>query len=223
MTEQEPENKPVRRVPRLYAAGALVVVALAIAATLYLSNAGTSGAAGCDPLAGAVASLDAAAKGSLAALTPTPNGHNYADLPFEDDGGKSVTLKDFAGKTLLVNFWASWCIPCRAEMPALAALAKKFDGPDFMVLPVNLDIGDDGIDKARAFLADNKITGLPLYTDPSLRTLDVLKQTGAGMGLPTTLLLDRKACAVAVLQGPAEWDSPDGENVVKALAALAAS
>lgn len=102
-------------------------------------------------------------------------------------------------------------------MPALAAVAKKFDGPDFMVVPINLDIGDEGLGKARKFLADNKIDGLPLYADPSLKALDTLKDSGASLGLPTTLLLDRKACEVAVLQGPAEWDSADGENVIKSL------
>jgi hypothetical protein len=105
-------------------------------------------------------------------------------------------------------------------MPALAALAKKYDGPDFMVLPINLDIGDGGIDKAKAFLASDNITGLPLYADPSLKTLDRLKDNAVALGLPASLLLDRKACEVAVLQGPAKWDSPDGENVIKALEAV---
>jgi thiol-disulfide isomerase/thioredoxin len=168
----------------------------------------------------AAAAIDKAATGELAAIEPTGKGRGYADLPFEDESGKPVTLKDFAGKTLLVNFWASWCIPCRAEMPALAALAKKYDGPDFMVLPINLDIGDGGIDKAKAFLASDNITGLPLYADPSLKTLDRLKDNAVALGLPASLLLDRKACEVAVLQGPAKWDSPDGENVIKALEAV---
>jgi len=202
---------------RLIAAGALVVVAVAITASLWLSNAGPSGAAGCAPVPAEAAAMDKAAVGNLAALQVTGKGRGYADLPFEDETGKPVSLKDFAGKTLLVNFWASWCIPCRAEMPALAALAKKYDGPDFMVLPINLDIGDGGLDKARAFLTANNITGLPLYADPSLKALDRLKENAVGLGLPTTLLLDRKACEVAVLQGPAEWDSTDGQAVVAAL------
>jgi thiol-disulfide isomerase/thioredoxin len=167
----------------------------------------------------AAAAIDRVATGELAALQPTGKGRSYADLPFEDASGKALTLKDFSGKTLLVNFWASWCIPCRAEMPALDALAKKFDGPDFMVLPINLDAGDGGPDKARAFLTQAGVN-LPLYADPSLKTLDRLKQNAVALGLPATLLLDRKACEVAVLQGPAKWDSPDGENVIKALEAV---
>lgn len=216
MTEQEPQ-KPARHGSRLYAIGALVVAALAITATLWLSNPDPAGASGCAPLPAAAAAIDKAATGQLAAVQATAKGRGYADLPFQDGAGKPVTLKDFAGKTLLVNFWASWCIPCRAEMPALAALAKKFDGPDFMVLPINLDIGDDGIDKAKAFLASANITNLPIYVDPTLKTLDRLKDNAVALGLPASLLLDRKACEIGVLQGPAQWDSPDGENVVKAL------
>jgi len=218
MTEQEPE-KPVRKVPRIAAAAVLVVAAVAIAGGYYLSNPAPSGPAPCTPSAASIDAIGKAAFGGLAALNATPEGHNYGDLVFRDEAGKPVKLADFAGKTLLVNFWASWCIPCRAEMPALANVAKKFDGTDFMVVPINLDIGDEGIGKAKKFLADNKIEGLPLYADPTLKAIDTLKDSGAGLGLPTTLLLDRKACEVAVLQGPAPWDGPDGENVVKALAA----
>jgi len=219
MTEQEPA-KARKTQPRWIAAGALVVVALAIAASLIIGNVGQSGAAGCGPLATETAAIDKAAIGNLAALSTSNTGKSFADLPFLDADKKPVTLGDFKGKTLLVNFWASWCIPCRAEMPALAAVAKQYDSADFMVLPINLDVGDDGITKAKVFLASNNITGLPLYADPSMKSLDVLKQAGAGLGLPTTLLLDRKACSVGVLQGPAEWDSGDGQAVIKALTAI---
>ena len=219
MTEPEPV-KPRNAKRGWLAAGALVVAAVAITATLWLSNAGPSTALGCDPMPAAAAAIDKVAVGELAAVQATGKGRGYADLAFRDQDGKPVTLKDFAGKTLLVNFWASWCVPCRAEMPALDALAKQFNGPDFMVLPINLDVGDSGTEKARAFLKETNATDLPLYADPTLRALDRLKDNAVALGLPATLLLDRKACEVAVLQGPAKWDGPDGENVVKALAAL---
>ena len=219
MSEQEPV-KPAKTAPRRLAVAALVVAAVAITLTLWLSNAGPSGAIGCAPQPDAALAIDKAATGALAAVQPTGKGRGYADLAFEDEAGKPTTLKAFAGKTLLVNFWASWCVPCRAEMPALAALAKKFDGPDFMVLPINLDIGSGGLAKAKAFLASAGIEGLPLYADPSLSALDRLKDSAVALGLPASLLLDRKACEVAVLQGPAKWDSADGDNVIKALVAL---
>jgi thiol-disulfide isomerase/thioredoxin len=219
MTDPEPQA-PSKGAPRWLAAGALIVAALAITGALWLSNAGPSSATGCAPMPAAAAAIDAVAKGELAALQPTGQGRGYADLPFEDASGKPVTLKDFSGKTLLVNFWASWCVPCRAEMPALSALAKKLDGPDFLVLPINLDIGEAGVAKAKAFLADAGVDNLPLYADPSLKALDRLKDNAVALGLPASLLLDRKACEVAVLQGPAKWDSFDGEQVIGALKAL---
>ena len=219
MSEPEPP-KPAKVPLRPLIAIALVGAAVAITLSFWLSNAGTSSAAGCAPQLSAAAAIDSVAQGQLAAIEPTGKGRGYADLAFQDQNGKPVTLKDFAGKTLLVNFWASWCIPCRAEMPALDALAKKFNSPDFMVLPINLDIGSGGLEKARAFLAEAKVSNLPLYADPSFKVFDRLKTNAVALGLPASLLLDRKACEVAVLQGPAVWDSSDGENVIKALAAL---
>jgi thiol-disulfide isomerase/thioredoxin len=219
MTDEQPA-KPRKITPPLYAMGALVVAGLAIVATLWLSNTGPSAALGCAPLPEAAAAIDKVAVGELAAVQATGKGRSYADLAFQDANGKPMTLKDFAGKTLLVNFWASWCIPCRAEMPALDALAKAKNGPDFMVLPINLDLGESGIEKAKAFLASDHITNLPLYADPSLKALSRLKDSAVALGLPASLLLDRQACEVAVLQGPAKWDGPDGLNVIDALAAV---
>lgn len=219
MTEPEPQ-KPRNARPRRLVAGVLVVAAVAITATLWLSNAGPSGASDCNPMPAAAAAVDKVAVGELAAVQATGKGRGYADLAFQDENGKPMTLKDFAGKTLLVNFWASWCVPCRAEMPALDALAKQFNGPDFMVLPINLDVGEDGFKKAQAFLKQANITNLPLYGDPTLRALDRLKSDAVALGLPASLLLDRKACEVAILQGPAKWDGPDGQNVIRALQAI---
>lgn len=218
MTTEGPAQ-PKKTARRLIAAAVLAVVVVAIAASLYLYNAGSSTAAGCGPLPAAAKAVDAAAAGPLAAVQGTGKGRSYADLPFQDASGKPLTLADFEGKTLLVNFWASWCIPCRAEMPALDTLAQKLDGPDFMVLPINLDVGSSGIDKAKAFLASDNIKTLPLYADPTLAALDRLKDSAVSLGLPTSLLLDRKACEVAVLQGPAAWDSTQGKGVIEALIA----
>ena len=216
-------SEPVAARPRLtpirLVSAALVIAALAIAITFWVGNATGPRASDCLPQPEAASKVDAAATGQLAALNGTGTGRGYADLGFLDKNGRAVKISDFAGKFLLVNFWASWCIPCRAEMPALAALAKQANGPDFMVLPINLDIGAGGLDKARAFLASDKIEGVPLYADPSLKALDRLKDNAVALGLPASLLLDRHACELAVLQGPAKWDSPDGQKVIKALEA----
>ncbi len=141
-------------------------------------------------------------------------------MKFTDAAGQPVTLADFAGKALLVNFWASWCIPCRAEMPALDKLAAQENDAGFMVLPINLDLGSGGLDKAKAFLAEGNWPNLPLYADSSFEAFKQLQTSAVAMGLPSTLLIDKKGCEIAVLQGPAEWDSPDGVNVIEALKSI---
>jgi thiol-disulfide isomerase/thioredoxin len=213
------ENAPLA--PNKIPPGRLVVLALASAAvalaiTLYIGNAGPK-ASECPLQPAAAKAIDAAAAGDLAALNGTGLGRGYKDMAFTDAAGKSLTIGDFAGKKLLVNFWASWCIPCRAEMPALNALAQKYDSDRFAVVPVNLDVGPDALDKARAFLAAGKWPGLPLYADPTFAAFERLKTEAVTVGLPASLLLDAKGCELGVLQGPAKWDSPDGDNVIKAL------
>ena len=197
----------------------LVVAALsavlALALTLWLGNGGAPQATECPVQADRAAKIDAAAIGQLAAMNGTGQGRGYADLAFTDAAGKPMTIADFAGKKLLVNFWASWCVPCRAEMPELDALAAKYNGDAFMVLPVNT--GETTSSKAASFLAENNWPHLPLYIDPKFAAIERLKTTAVSIGLPATILLDEKGCELAVLQGPASWDSPDGHNVIEAL------
>jgi thiol-disulfide isomerase/thioredoxin len=201
-------------------AGAALGAVLAIAIGIWVSNAGLLGAAECAPQTAAAQKIDAAATGQLAALNGTGTGRGHSAMSFTDDTGKQFALKDFAGKTLLVNFWASWCIPCRAEMPALNELAASENDAHFMVLPINLDIGEGGLDKARAFLAEGNWPNLPLYADPTFESFKKLQTTAVATGLPSSLLIDAKGCELAVLQGPAEWNSPDGIRVIEALKSL---
>ncbi len=214
MTDQAPTPTPKLK-PRRVAIIALGSAALALVATLVIGNFMPAQARQCEAQAVRAQVVDSAAVGNLAALNGTGTGRGYSDLAFTDMDGNKKTIGDFAGKKLLVNFWASWCVPCRAEMPALESLANTYNSQSFMVLPINLDVGDSGLAKAKAFLADEKLT-LPLYPAP-FQAFDRLKQEAVTVGLPTTLLLDEKGCELAVLQGPAEWDSPDGKAVIDAL------
>jgi thiol-disulfide isomerase/thioredoxin len=193
------------------------IAALAIAAGVWAGNAGRSSASSCTAQPVAAKAIDQAAQGELAALRATGTGRGYADLAFTDAAGAKKTIADFKGKALLVNFWASWCIPCRTEMPSLNVLAGKYDGSNFEVLPINLDIGTAGLDKARAFLKKGDWPHLPLYADSTFAAFDRLKSEAVSMGLPTSLLLDRNGCELAVLQGPAAWDNADGDRVIEAL------
>jgi len=214
MTDQVPAPTPKLK-PRRVAVIALGCAAVALVATLVVGNFMPARASQCaaQPLKAQV--VDSAALGNLAALNGTGTGRGYADLAFSDASGTKKTIADFAGKKLLVNFWASWCVPCRAEMPALEALAQKYDSDTFAVVPINLDVGDSGIEKARKFLADEQLD-LPLYPAP-LQAFQRLQQEAVTVGLPTTVLLDETGCELGVLQGPAEWDSPDGHAVIDAL------
>lgn len=211
----ERPSKSPRLTPRRVTIAALLSAAVAIAGAFWWSNTGQ--AAQCAPQTVAAQKIDAVAVGQLAALNGTGTGRGYSAMTFTDAEGNAKTLADFAGKTLLVNFWASWCIPCRAEMPALDALAAAENGDNFMVLPINLDLGTGGRDKAQAFLDEGKWANLPLYADSTFEAFKQLQISAVALGLPSTLLIDKNGCELAVLQGPAEWDSPDGRNVIAAL------
>ena len=102
-------------------------------------------------------------------------------------------------------------------MPALDKLATEYNSDRFMVLPINLDIGAGGLEKAKKFLADEQLRDLPLYADSTFSAFERLKTQAVAIGLPATLLLDEKGCELAVLQGPAEWDSPEGKAVIDTL------
>ncbi|KQN76448.1 TlpA disulfide reductase family protein [Devosia sp. Leaf64] len=212
------QPKPARRtVPALLGVG-VAGLALAIAAWIYLGN--TAQANSCPAKIAQAQVVDAAATGELAALMGTGEGRGYADMAFKDESGKAMTLADFSGKSLLVNFWASWCVPCREEMPALDAIAGEYNSDKFQVVPINLDIGEGGLGKAEEFLAEGIFQNLPLYADNTFAAFDRLKREAVAVGLPATLLLDPEGCEIAVLQGPAEWNSRDGKAVIDALIGL---
>lgn len=183
-----------------------------------LGNAGTANE--CPVQQAAAQIIDAAAVGELAALNGTGEGRGYADMVFNDASGTPMSVADFSGKALLVNFWASWCVPCREEMPALDAIATEYNSDRFMVLPINLDIGESGLEKAQDFLDEGQFANLPLYADNTFAAFERLKREAVAIGLPATLLLDPEGCELAVLQGPAEWHSVDGKAVVEALIGL---
>ena len=216
---QAPRPGATRRVRAAIILG-LAGLALAIAAWFWLGNAGQ--ARECPVQEGAATAIGDAAVGELAALNGTGEGRGYSTMAFKDASGKDMTIADFKGKKLLVNFWASWCVPCREEMPALDALATQYNSDAFMVLPINLDIGAGGLEKAQAFLDENSFANLPLYADNTFAAFERLKQQAVAVGLPATLVLDENGCELGVLQGPAEWNTDDGRAVIEALLSLGA-
>ena len=123
--------------------------------------------------------------------------------PFVDEEGHKLTLKDFRGKVVLLNVWATWCIPCRKEMPTLDALQARLGGDSFQVVELSIDEG--GFPVIRQFFTEIGITHLKPYLGDSIRVMAGL----AVFGLPTTILIDRDGKEMGRLVGPAEWDSPD--------------
>jgi thiol-disulfide isomerase/thioredoxin len=135
-------------------------------------------------------------------------------LTFEDGSGAAKSLADWRGRTLLLNLWATWCVPCRKEMPALDALQDKLGGPGFEVVSINIDTRD--ADKPKAWLKEVGISKLAYYADSSAKVFQDLKAIGKAFGMPTTLIVDPNGCELATLAGPAEWASDDAIKLVAA-------
>ena len=201
-------NKRKRAAPPAIYLVAAIVAAIAGFGTVYVSfapsdNGETQVSTGTGPLAG----LN---KGAMAALVIKSKPVDLPALTFTDADGKPVSLADFSGKIVLLNIWATWCVPCREEMPALDKLETKLGGKDFQVVAVNIDKG--GPDKAAAFLKETGASHLGLYTDPSGKLFATLK----AVGMPTTLIIDRHGKEIARLVGPADWASPEAVKVIEA-------
>ena len=125
------------------------------------------------------------------------------ELRFNDAAGRAHTLADFRGKVVLLNIWATWCDPCREEMPALDRLQSELGGARFQVVPLSVDL--QGIGIARKFYAQVGIKALPLYIDPSAKAAFTLDAPG----LPVTLLVGRDGREIGRHLGAVKWDSPD--------------
>ncbi|MCE2493578.1 MAG: TlpA family protein disulfide reductase [Alphaproteobacteria bacterium] len=131
------------------------------------------------------------------------------DITFIDAEGRELGLRDFRGKFVLVNLWATWCSPCRREMPSLDRLQSRLGGGDFTVLALSQD--RKGPDAVAKFLAEIRTENLDVYVDTSARSA---RRLGA-IGLPTTVLLDRDGQIIGRLIGSAEWDSDEAAHLIK--------
>jgi thiol-disulfide isomerase/thioredoxin len=154
------------------------------------------------------------ARGEIAALTVAKAPKRLPELAFQDEAGGRKTLSDWRGRTILFNLWATWCVPCRKEMPALDALQAKLGGKDFEVVTVNIDTRDAA--KPKAWLKEVGIGRLGYFADPTAKVFQDLKEAGKAFGMPTTLLIDAAGCEIATLAGPAEWASEDALKLISA-------
>jgi thiol-disulfide isomerase/thioredoxin len=170
--------------------------------------------AACKAKAERAKTVSAAATGEVAAMLPADPPQSLKELAFNAPDGKPMTLADHAGKTLLVNLWATWCAPCRAEMPALNALQQEMGSDRFEVVAINVDTGDD--EKPKKFLSEIGVDGLGFYRESTLDLFNDLKKRGLALGLPVTLLVDADGCLLANMNGPAEWSSADAKRLIEA-------
>ncbi|MDA9439013.1 thiol:disulfide interchange protein [Bradyrhizobium sp. CCBAU 51745] len=219
MLDQKPSA--TRRIPIVIAT--VVVGGLAGFVALYGLglNRAPSGDPACKPAVARAQKLAPLAHGEVAALTMASAPLKLPDLTFEDADGKPRKLSDFRGKTVLVNLWATWCVPCRKEMPALDQLQAELSGPDFEVVAINIDTRDP--EKPKNFLKDANLTRLGYFTDQKAKVFQDLKAIGRALGMPTSVLVDPQGCEIATIAGPAEWGSDDALKLIRAALGPAAA
>jgi thiol-disulfide isomerase/thioredoxin len=220
MTNDMPQNPspaptPGRRIP--YVIGAVLIGAVIGSVAIYKMG-GAKPAVSADSSCAAAVTLSKKiaplAHGEVAALTMASTPLQLPDLTFEDGSGKQRKLSEWRGHTILLNLWATWCVPCRKEMPALDRLQAKLGSKDFQVVAVNIDTRDP--EKPKAWLKEVGIAKLAYYADPAAKTFQDLKAVGRAFGMPTTLLVDPQGCEIGTIAGPAEWASDDGINLIQA-------
>jgi thiol-disulfide isomerase/thioredoxin len=184
-----------------------IAAALAIAVVLYRTGIETpAGAANAAPIPAVQTPPPEPAEFPFDLLDPP---RPLPELRFVDGGGRPLTLADFRGKVILLNLWATWCIPCLREMPTLDRLQAKLGGPDFQVIVLSIDIG--GLPVVEKFYRALKLKALGIYVDKTMRARIALGVAG----IPTTLLIDRQGREIGRLAGPAEWDSKEAIKAIR--------
>jgi thiol-disulfide isomerase/thioredoxin len=196
----------------LAGAAAALVVGLALYGSGLLT--GNVAPAPCAASAAMAGRIDAASRGQVAAMQAAREPRPAPDIRFKGPDGADTGLAGLRGRLLLVNLWATWCAPCKAEMPALDRLQAALGGPDFAVVAINVDTRN--LDRPAEWLRQAGIRDLAFYADPNGRVLPLVQRDTGSAGLPTTMLVDGAGCTVGVMKGPAEWSSPDGLALIRA-------
>jgi thiol-disulfide isomerase/thioredoxin len=160
-----------------------------------------------------VGSYKALATGTLAAFLVKADRPQVPDIAFKDAQGAAKNLGQWRGKVVLLNLWATWCAPCRKEMPALADLQKRLGSAEFEVVALSVD--RKGLAASAAFLKETGADTLGLYIDETSNALHSLQ----ALGLPVTVLIDRQGKEIGRLFGPAEWSSLEAQALIKAAVA----
>ena len=149
------------------------------------------------------------ASGNQLELSVFDQPHALPEVRFQDDQGRDLTLGDFRGRVVVLNVWATWCVPCRKEMPTLDRLQARLGGKNFLVVALSLD--RKGVEAVRGFYQEVGVENLAIYVDPSGQGSHAL----AIPGVPTTLLINREGSEVARKLGETQWDSPEMISLVE--------
>ena len=207
-------HKPTKRgKPALFVSVGVALVAL-LAAFLYLGEGDSNGEAKSQAGNRSAAVLRAAAQGTVANFTVAKDAKIVADIGFVDGAGAPKKLSDWRGQVVLLNVWATWCGPCRKEMPALDHLQALMGSDEFEVVALSIDRGEIGL--PQEFFDEIGVKELGLYHDGSAKAGSKL----GVFGMPTTLLLGRQGQILGRLVGPAEWDDEHAQALVEAALAL---
>ena len=200
----------------------LAVIALSVAVLYGMSGlpgkeASVNDSGSCRASAVRLPQISAASTGDVAAFTVLKSPRPMVEISFQGPDGALKKMSDFRGKVVLLNLWATWCVPCREEMPSLDRLQAAAGGPDFEVVALNIDTAR--LDRRRAFLDEIGIKSLKFFADPSADVFQTLKRAGKVVGLPTSILIDAQGCEIGALAGGAAWDSPDARRLIGAIVA----
>jgi thiol-disulfide isomerase/thioredoxin len=222
MTAKKPLGLPSVKLILIAAVAGVV----AGAAAVYVKEAGSGNGAvesvyataDCQPAKTQGVALTPFTKGQVAAMVATEHPLSLQSVSFKGPEGQPLSVDSFKGKTVLLNLWATWCVPCREEMPALNALQKDLGSDKFEVVAVNIDTGDD--EKPKAFRSEIGVDRLGYYRDNTMSVFNALKKQGLAFGLPVTLLVNPKGCLVSAMNGPAAWDSEDAKGLIRAAVSL---
>lgn len=158
--------------------------------------------------------LSNAAQGDVQNMLPSDPPKPLQDLAFKLPDDTLTSIGAMRDKILLVNLWATWCAPCREEMPALDNLQGLLGNDDFEVVTISVDT--TGKEKPLGFLQEIGVKNLTFYRDETMGVFNRFRRDGLALGLPSTVLIGRDGCVLAGMNGPAVWDGEDAQNYVKA-------
>jgi thiol-disulfide isomerase/thioredoxin len=217
MSEQPPLKKPVRSAVYVWIAALSAVAAFA---AVYVTSgpadnqspptSGQSAPTSGEPTTAAKAGANPLSTGAMTTFVFKRAPEALPNIRFQDGSGREVSLASFKGKVVLLNVWATWCAPCREEMPALNLLQSELGSDKFEVVALSVD--KSGVAGAKKFLTEIKADKLGVFADPTAKEGTRLKV----IGMPTTILINAEGLEVGRLIGPAHWDSPEAKRLIEA-------